>query len=205
MRTLMKTKLKKRQALYVTAALLLTLPVIGIGFMLVDTVGEIMDKRRLANGVQIMAVTTNKESYFNIFRDGFNAHVIDYEFQYTDRQTGRLKKQVRTDYEVHPKEYAAYTPGSTFTASFIPAESAINEPTVAVGRFSSQAVWLVRILTSLIFVGMVGALIYRLHHLTKQLQGSRKVVTIVSILFAALLVGLIVGGNVADLFEHALL
>jgi hypothetical protein len=201
----METKPKRSPVFYAAAVLLLALTVIGIGFLLVGSIGEIMDKRRLTHGVQIMATVTDKESHFNIVRNGLRAYEIDYEFQYTDRQTGQIKKQVRTDYEVYQNEYAAYVPGSTFTASFIPADPAVNEPTAAVGRFSSQAVWLVRILTSLVFVSAIGALIFRLHHLAKQLQGSRKVAAIIGILVVALLVGLIVGGNVADIFEQILL
>lgn len=191
--------------LYGAAALLLVPLAIGIGFLFVDSVIEIMQKRRLVNGVQIMAAVTDRESNFNVIRGGgFSSYEIDYEFRYTDSQTGQLKKQIRTNYEVYQSEYETFTPGSTFVATFIPGEPTINEPVDTAARLSPQTVLLVRLIASLIVVGMVGTLISKFSRIFERFERSKKAAIIAALSLVALVVGLMVGGSIARLLELAL-
>ena len=197
---------KKSLVLYGAAALLLVPLVVGIGFLFADSVAEIMQKRRLANGVQIMATVTDQESRFNVVRGGgYNSYQIDYEFQYTDRQTGQLKKQVRADYPLYKKEYAAYMPGSTFVASFIPGEPNVSEPAATVGRLSPQAVLLSRLTVGLVFLGVIGALISRFPRMFERVRGRKRSAMLGVVLFAAVGTGLIMGGGAARAIENLLL
>ena len=180
--------------------------VVGIGFLFADSVTEIMQKRRLANGVQIMATVTDQESRFNVVRGGgHSSYQIDYEFQYTDRQTGQLKKQVRADYPLYKKEYAAYTPGSTFVASFIPGEPNVSEPAATVGRLSPQTVLLMRLLIGLALVVTAGVLISKYSGIFERIRGMSRTAAVVASVVAALGLGQMVGGALARLLEQILL
>ena len=197
---------KKSLVRYGAAALLIAPLVVGIGFLFADSVTEIMQKRRLANGVQIMATVTDQESRFNVVRGGgHNSYQIDYEFQYTDRQTGQLKKQARADYPLYKKEYAAYTPGSAFVASFIPGEPNVSEPAATVGRLSPQTVLLMRLLIGLAFVVMAGVLISKYSGIFERIQGMSRKAAVVASVIAALVLGQMVGGALARLLEQILL
>lgn len=202
----MKTN-KKSLVLHGVAALVLVPLVIGMGLLIADSVTEIMQKRRLANGVQIMATVTDRENQFDLVRGGGSAsYEIDYEFQYTDRQTGQLKKQIHTGYPVYEKEYGAYTPGSTFTATFIPGEPAVNGPAAAVGRLSPQTVLLSRVLAGLLLIGLVfGLLVPKLSRAFDRLEGAWRMLTISITALVSLVVGSVIGGNVAHLIERILL
>lgn len=202
----MKTN-KKSLGLYGAAAVLLVPFVIGIGLLTADSVAEIMQKRRLKNGVQIMATVTDRKSSFNVVRGGgLNSYTIDYEFQYTDRQTGQLEKQAHADYPVYKKEYGTYPPGSRFTASFIPGDAAVNEPAATVGRFSPQTVLLAKILTGILAAGLVfGLLVSKLSRVYERFEGLKKGVVNGVILVAAFVMGSIVGGSVAHFLERLLL
>ena len=201
----MKTQLKK-PVLYVMVALLSIPLIIGIGYLTVNAVTEVLHKRRLVNGVQIIATVTDRESHFNVVRGGgATSYGIDYEFQYTDRQTGRIQKQVHVDYPVYKKEYATYTPGSTFTTSFIPSDPQVNEPAAAVGRLSPQSVLLARLMTGLIFLGVVTVLVWKVSGKFERFQYSRKLGIAAVVLTVVFVVGLITGRNVAQLVEYTLL
>ena len=179
--------------------------VVGIGLMITVSASEIINKRRLLQGVQIMATVTERESHFSVMHGGLSSYIINYEFQYTDRQTGQLRKQERSDYAVYQKEYATYTPGSTFVASFTPSEPDINEPVAAVGRLSPQIVLLTRLVAGLIFLGVVGVLVMKFYRLLERFEGSKKKSVIGVILLAALATGLLIGANLAHLLEQLLL
>lgn len=206
MRLLMKTDLKRSPIAYI-AAVLLTVLAIGIIYSLQDSIGDIMVKKRLSSGVQIMATVTDREDRFSVMRGGaFRTYQIDYKFQYTDRQTGQLKEQVRAGYEVYEKEYATFTPGSTFVATFIPAEPNLNEPSATVGRLSPQSLWAAGALTGLVSGALTLCLfIFKLSRLLNWVHGFRRWVVLAALFCTALLVGSMIGVSVARLFESILL
>ncbi len=199
----MKTKFKKSPALYVSLVSLSLALLIGVGYLAIDAVTELINKRRLINGVQIVATVTDRKSHFNIIRGGGGAsYELDYEFQYTDRQTGDLQKQVRTSYPVYKNEYAVYQPGSTFTASFIPSEPRVNEPSTTVRRLSPQSVLLVRLIAGVAFFGVITGLMLRFPQILERIPRSRKVVIVAIALFGTFLIGLVVGKSIIPLIER---
>lgn len=186
---------------------LLSVLALVISFLSISaqTANAIIEKRRLLNGVQIVATVKNTDSHLNIVREGLRTHTIDYEFQYTDRQTGELKRQVQTGYEVYHHELRAYAPGSTFTATFLPTEPTVRQPTVSVGRFDPQTVLHIRLATSILLVGILAALVIKLYGWIDQRFGSQKIVGIVGVFSVATVAGFALGKYVSYMFEHFLL